>query len=678
MGHRPVLAIGHALRLIGLLLLAKAAWAADYAVLAQGQPSGHLKVAAGANGRLEVDYSFRDNGRGPDIRESFTLDPRGMPVAYASEGKSTFGAVIRETYTLADGRARWKSPADEGDVPAGEAFAFLPLEGTLAYQAAVIRWLLSRPDGAAPTILGQMLRAERIERARVGEGSGAVDLVLVALTGATAHPWFFWFRDDPALTFFSFGWPGFAVIEAGHEALAVGLVERMVAASDRRLQALGRRLARPIPGATLIRSVRWFDAPAAVMRGPSDVWLFDGRIGAVTAPGALQAKPDRTIDGSGRTLLPGLWDMHAHMWAGECLVHLAAGVTHVRDPANQNDHLLRLIGQVDRSELECPGIVPMGFIEGASPFAARNGFVVDRLEAGLDAVDWYAARGFRSIKLYNSIRPEWVKPLAARAHGHGLRVAGHVPAFMRAEQAVRDGYDEITHINQAMLNFVVRPGDDTRTLTRFERIGADAHRVSVQSASARAFLKLLRARNTTVDPTAVAFEAMFTQTQGQPDPSLAAVADQLPVLMQRGIRSASMDLSGARLTTFRASYRRLLDLIGAMHRSGITLVPGTDGTSGIGLHRELELYVQAGITAPEVLRIATWNAARVAGEADRRGRVARGMAADLVLLEGDPSTNISDIRRAGLVIRGTQAFRPAEVYEALGFRPAVPGITWKE
>lgn len=681
MGHRPVAFRRRALNFLATLCCAAAlpAAAAEYVVLVQDKPSGHLKVDTAADGQLKVDYSYRDNGRGPDLRETVRLDARGLPRAYQGDGKTDFGGLVDETFTQADGRVRWKSHADEGDEPAGDDLVFLPLEPTMAYEAAVARFLLSQPEGRAPTIRGLKLHAERVLRESLpGPDGRPVPLVLVSITGGDPFPQFMWLRDDAGLALFGYGWPGFAVVEKGFEPMAPALVERVMKASDERIFALGRRLARPMPGTTLIRAVRWFDAPAAVMRGPSDVWLFGGRIGAVTAPGALKAKADRTIDGAGRTLLPGLWDSHGHMWAGDCLPNLAAGVTGVRDPANQNDFILRLRDRVERGELKCPTLVPMGFIEGESKFSARNGFVVSTLEAALEAVDWYAARGFRSLKLYNSIKPEWVKPVAAHAHALGLRVAGHVPAFMLAEQAIRDGYDEITHVNQAMLNFVTRPGDDPRTLMRFERIGSDALHVSMASPEARRFLRLVHDKGTWFDPTAVAFEAMFTQAQGQPNPSLVAVKDHLPVLWQRGLGAAEMDLSGPRLATFRQSYRRLLELVGAMHKAGATLVAGTDSSAGVGLHRELELYVQAGIPPLRALQAATWNGARAAGEDATRGRIARGMAADLLLVEGDPSRRISDIRRGVLVIHGGEAFRPSELYEALGFKPFEPGATWQD
>ena len=106
----------------------------------------------------------------------------------------------------------------------------------------------------------------------------------------------------------------------------------------------------------------------------------------------------------------------------------------------RREEILRLQRRTARGELAGPAIHIAGFIEGKSAYSSRNGFVVDSVEAGLAAVDWYAARGFRSIKLYSSVKPAWVKPIAARAHAQGMHVSGHVPAFMRAEEAVRAGY----------------------------------------------------------------------------------------------------------------------------------------------------------------------------------------------------------------------------------------------
>ena len=663
------------LSVLGLLLVtALAASAAEFVVLIQDQPAGHLKVQLGSDGAIEADFSYRDNGRGPDMRERVRVDPRGVPVSYQVTGRSTYGAEIKESYRREGGRAIWASRVDQGDETAPEDFVFVPLESSPAYYDAVVRFLLSQPGASAPTIGGTRLVAEKaVKLSLPGPDGSPVALALVVVTGGDANPWYYWVRDDGSHAFFALTWPGWAVIEKGFEALTRPLTERQRQAVDERLVDLRRKLAQPLDGLTLIRSVRWFDAPVARMRGPADVWLFDGRIAEIVAPGSIAAKPDRVIDGSGRSLLPGLWDMHAHMFPGAGLMHLAGGVTDVRDPGNQNDNLLRTMARTDRGEIAGPSIFPSGFIEGKSAFSSRNGFVVDSLQAGLDAVDWYATRGFHAIKIYNSMKPEWVKPLAERAHARGLRVTGHVPAFMRAEDVVRAGYDELTHINQVMLNFVMRQGDDTRTLVRFERVGTDSAALDLKSPKARAFIKLLRDRGTVVDATAGTFEAMFTQEQGQANPSFADVAEHLPVLWRRGLRAAEMDLEGARLKTFRGSYQRMLEMIVSLHRAGITLVAGTDSLAGLGLHRELALYVQAGIPAPEVLRIGTFNGARVAGQGGSRGRIERGYVANLVLVDGDPSLRIEDLRKASLVIQGRVAYAPDTLYQAMGFKPFVAG-----
>ena len=138
--------------------------ATDYVVLVQDQPAGHLKTSAGAGGLVEVDFSWRDNGRGPDVKESFTVDARGLPRTYELVGKNTFGAAMKESFRIEGGRAKWESRADSGDEAVGEDFVFMPLDGSFAYFDAVVRFLLARPDAAAPTIGGLTLRVERALR----------------------------------------------------------------------------------------------------------------------------------------------------------------------------------------------------------------------------------------------------------------------------------------------------------------------------------------------------------------------------------------------------------------------------------------------------------------------------------------------------------------------------------
>jgi imidazolonepropionase-like amidohydrolase len=128
-------------------------------------------------------------------------------------------------------------------------------------------------------------------------------------------------------------------------------------------------------------------------------------------------------------------------------------------------------------------------------------------------------------------------------------------------------------------------------------------------------------------------------------------------------------VTDANVARYKASYDKMLEMIGRLHRAGVPLVAGTDTTAGLGLHRELELYVKAGIPAPEVLRIATWNGAKVTRTLDRLGSVTPGKLADLILVEGDPTANISDIRRIGLVMKEGVIYYPSEVFPAVGVKP---------
>ena len=655
--------------------LAAPAWAArsDYVITIQGARGGAMTLDADAGtGEVQVDFSYRDNGRGPDLKEAFQLDAAQRVLTYKVSGQSTFGGSIGEEFAFADGRVRWTSPSDKGDEAAPEGSLFVPLESSPAYTAQLLRALLARPGLKAPAAAGATLVAERLAAMSVDGPAGAVPVALYAITGGDNTPWYLWLRDDPSQALFAVVYPGWFLAPPGFEAAAERLLERQRQAQDERLRAIRQRTAQPLPGLTLVKNVRWFDSRAAVMRGPADVYVHDGRIGLITAPGAVQAAPQQTIDGTGRTLLPGLFDMHAHINDDDALMHLAGGVTTVRDMGGHNDAVWRLKGRIDGGEVAGPHVVPAGFIEGQSPFSARLGIVAADLQAGLLAVDWYAARGYHQIKLYNSIKPAWVQPLAARAHQHGMRVAGHVPAFMRAEEAVRAGYDELTHINQLMLNFFVTPQQDTRTLLRFTLVGDEARRVALQGKAARDFIALLRQRGTTVDPTLATFEAMFVQRDGERHPWLTDIADHLPVLWRRGLLKSEMSPTPEQAARYRPSYQRMVEFVGAMYRAGVPLVAGTDSIAGLSLHRELDLYVKAGIPPLQVLKIATFNGARTAGVGASTGAIERGMAADLLLVDGNPEHQVGDVRKASLVIQGHVAYAPAQLYEALGMRGFAP------
>jgi amidohydrolase family protein len=208
---------------------------------------------------------------------------------------------------------------------------------------------------------------------------------------------------------------------------------------------------------------------------------------------------------------------------------------------------------------------------------------------------------------------------------------------------------------------------------------SDAAGVDLASDSAKAFFRLLVARGTVVDPTVAGFEPSYTQLQGQENPAFRKVASHMPPTMQRSWRTNSMDVNAENVARFRASYAKLLELTRRMYDEGIPLVAGTDDIAGFTLHRELEVYAQAGIEPAKALQIATRNGAKYTQLADVVDSVAVGKLADLILVDGDPTRDIAAVRDVSLVMSGAVTYYAAEIYEALGiesFRPP-PTVTVK-
>lgn len=658
------------------LLFATAAQAQTYTVLCVKTPCGQLKVSE-APGRMDVDYSYRNNGRGPDQKEVLEFAPDGAWMGYRTEGVSTYGARIDESFERkADGRVLWRSPVDSGERPgAAREALYLPVQASPAWTARLAQSLLAAKTPRTEALPVGRLSIERVHKLNLP--GQAYEIGLYAIAGLDLEPTYLWLREDSHALFAQVypGWGG--TLLQGFEAELDRLSDVQKTAQLTRLQRLARELPQPLPGLTVIEGVRWFDSQAAQLRGPSDVYLLDGRIAMIAKPGSLKnAAPAQRIAGRGRTLLPGFVDMHSHLGASDLLLNLASGVTAVRDVGNSNAELAELRGRVERGDVLGPRIAANGFIEGKSPFSSQADFVPDNLEDALAAIDWYAAHGYRQLKLYNSIHPEWVKPMVAHARELGLRTGGHVPAFMTARQAVEAGFDEVHHINQITLNFLVGKGDDTRTLLRFNLVGDKAADLKLNDQRTRDFIALLKKKGTVVDPTMTAFEAQYTQRQGQPNPSYAMVAANLPAVMQRGLLSAEVDMDDAKAKRWGASWKVMMDLLRRMHVAGIPLVAGTDATPGFALQRELELYVQAGIPAAQALKIATWNGARYSDRLNEIGSIERGKRADLLLIDGDPVADIRAIRRVALVLQGrnneTQALSPAALYQSMGILPFVP------
>lgn len=656
-----------------LLALALAApSAARYEFLSGGRVTGSLVRTEGPGRTTRVEYAYVENGRGPRLVETVRLDAAGGVASHEVTGTSMFGSKVDERFTREGRRAGWKTTADEGTREVAGPAVYLPLAATSESVALAVRAALAG-KGRVPLLPEGELRVERVRTLEVRGAGGPRRVTLHALTGLGYAPQYLWLDARGRLfADLEISSPPFGLVAEGYAAEAPRLVRARRQAEAALLERLAGRARHRLDVPLAIRDVAIFDPVAGTLGERSTVYVFRGRVSAVFPAAEAVPAGVAVVDGAGGTLLPGLVDMHTHESPWNAALQIAGGVTTVRDVGNSDGELLELEDAATSGRWLGPRIWRACFIEGESPFAARgSGQIAATLEEGLAWVDRHARSGCRGVKLYNSIRPEWMAPLAGRARARGLRVSGHVPAFTRARDAILAGYQEIHHVNQLLLNFVAKEGEDSRTLARFTTVAERAKDLDLDGPDFQAFVALMKERGVAHDPTLAVFEDMFTQAPGDLSRTFGPVADHLPATVRRRLRMTEMEADPATREAYRASFRKALEVVARLDRAGVTLVPGTDNVAGFTLHREYELWAQAGIPPARVLQLATLGAARHLGLDREIGRVAPGFSADLVLVEGDPTKDVSALRRIALVVKQGDVFFPSEIYPALGVAPFV-------
>ncbi len=652
---------------------ANAAETIRYAIFVpSGAKAGEQVVVHDDDGWTRVRFIYKDNGRGPELDERFRLADDGTYATYDVEGSSTFGGPVDEHFSRSGKRAQWHSTSERGNATVTEPALYVPMNGSFEQATVALRMLAKREDQRVSLLPGGTLTERQLDAVEINGDSRSQRVALFALTGTDFTPAFFWItRGDRPRLVAAIARGNFALIEEGWESSRTLLEERQGAAETALLNELAVQLRHPLTGTTVIRNARIFDSENATLGAASDVYVLRGRITAVRPAGAAAAAVDNEIDAEGRVLLPGLFDMHGHLdrWSGG--LHLAAGVTTVRDLGNDNTTLQQMLDEIAAGKLLAPQVVPAGFLEGESPYSARNGFVVSDLAGAKHAIDWYAEHGYPQLKIYNSFPPALVPETVAYAHAAGMRVSGHVPALMRAQGVVEQGFDEIQHINQVLLNFYVTPTTDTRTLERFYLPAQKTADLNFDSQPVQDFIALLRDKRVVIDPTLATFD-FLKQRDGELSAVYAAVAANLPINVQRSMRSGGFDIpDDATARLYQKSYAKMVEFVGRLYRAGVPIVAGTDSLAGFTLQRELELYVQAGLTPAQVLQIATRDAALYSRTSNDRGSITPGKLADLILVDGDPTTDISAIRNVVCVITQGVLISPSEVDRALGIKPFV-------
>jgi len=664
----------------GLALSAASSWAqvpadqlarppADarrYVIMSTAGKHGEASEWTAPDGTRWARASLVLRGQVWEIDEAVKLGSDGMVERYTARGISPQGD-IGETFAVAGGKAEWKSPIDKGSAAYNEPAIYYPAgPGSLTFEHLVER-LIAAPDHSLALLPGGRAKIEPLTKARIGTGASARTVIGYAVTGITNSSIPVWATEDGKF-FASIGF--LSTIPVGYEGAQPALEKAQDEALAARSPALARRFLKTPSGPVAFTDVRAFVDGSRFAEGQTVV-VDKGRIVAV-GPAASTRPPAgaRLIDGKGKTLVPGLWDAHMHFGddsTGPML--LAQGITSARDPGNVTALTLARRERRGKGDLLSPRVYASTLIDGKGPNTAQVADVATSQEEAIALVRRAKANGMTGVKFYGTFNPAWLPAAAAEAHKLGLHVHGHVPAGMRTLDAIEAGYDEVTHIYfmmmQAMPDEVVAVSNG---IQRFQGPGRYAKDVDLEGEAIRTLIATMVRHKTAADPTLVVAEGLFVPENGDLSPAYAPFVGTLPPATERGFRQGGFAVpAGVTRADWRASYRKLAGLVGAMHKAGVPIVAGTDG-SGLELVRELELYVgDAGFTPAEALAAATIVPARLVGADGETGSIAVGKAADLVLVDGDPSKRIGDLRHTRLVMMNGKPMDADELRAAGGF-----------
>lgn len=396
---------------------------------------------------------------------------------------------------------------------------------------------------------------------------------------------------------------------------------------------------RDAPPPLTIRNVRLIDGTGAAPRGPVDIRIEDGRIakiaGAATdgrGQDTTDGSSERGIDGSGLTVLPGLIDMHTHMFHYGMRAYLGTGVTTVRDVGFESHLIASRWEGVRSGRLVGPRIVYSGeFLDGpGGPWMGNFVVTVNTPEQVRAEVERLADFGAGWIKTYVQIPPELRLVAIDAAHSQGLPTTQH-----EIFPAVAHGADGKEHV---------------RTSWKED------------------FQTILTSSDAWVVPTLETGSGSFVYMRDHPEVwNRSEVTGLLPEYVRSSFRSAVDGADSERVAKMRERHAEQIAMTRRLRKGGARIALGTDPTNpfvlfGVGVHWELEHMVESGYSPIQAIHLATGAAARALGLNDELGTVAPGKFADLLLVEGDPAQDVRDVRRIRWVVFNGELLRPDALY----------------
>ncbi len=658
-----------------------AAQAAD--VLEQGkfvlhkfeQPIGeetYQITADGDNLAAKIDFKFTDRGTEVPLSATFHAGPDLSPKSFVIKGKTSRHSSIDEDVEVFPNqiRIRDRDQWTEAKVPA----QFFTIAG---YAPATLQMLLLRywATHNMPTDLATLPSGHVKITARGkdfisvnGKGEALQRYTVEGLIWGRETLWLNEHRDLVAAITTDAEFDHFEAVLDSYESHLGTFVSRAGADGMAALADIGQGIAGSqagagsgtlaLVGATLVDGTGRRALPDAA------VVIRKGRIVAV-GPESEVKIPRRAevVDAHGKTILPGLWDMHAHFEQVEWgPIYLAAGATTVRDCGNEFEFITAVRDAIAAGRGLGPRILAAGIVDGSGPRAigvAR----VDTPEQARQWVDRYHQAGFQQMKIYSSVKLDEVKAVADEAHRLGMTVTGHVPNGLNAYQVIEAGQDQINHIPY-IRNIMLPPLPEPSSVGAVLKAEAALDFNSLEAQKAIAFLK---EHHTVIDPTLAIFE-LATASTAKPtasfEPDVNRVAPELAAqLTDVGPPRPDADVR-------EKSFEKMVALVGVLHHAGITIVAGTDqAVPGFSLYREMELYVQGGLTPLEAIQAATIVPARVMGMDKELGTVEAGKRADLIVLGANPLDDIHNIRKVESVITNGRMYKCAELWQSVGFKP---------
>ena len=631
-----------------------------YDVIFRESKAGVYKKWQEGSGSYGYYYTYTDRGRGPVLSEQITLDNNGFIKSQSVSGVNYLKDSVYEHFEVNGNLAQWTNSAGKDQGEFSSDALYFRYDGTPASYEILAQGLINvenkcvelYPKGSVtlmqkyPIILGDSITTQ-----------------LLMIKGLDMNPVYLWLTEQALIGKIT---GNLHIIRTDFQDYRKEMKVIQDSLENEYLFQLATDLSQEIDD-LIIKNVNIFTVEATLKRN-QDVWVHKDKIRAIvpSTQSTEYGNDARIIDGTGKTLMPGMFDMHTHNTKFRGALHLAGGITSVRDLAN-NKQVKALSHQFNSNQIIGPRIVTFcGIIDGPGPFANQRN-VVENLNEGLAEIQAYKDLGYQQIKLYSSIKPEWVKPMADKAHQLGMRVSGHIPAYMTASQAIDAGYNEIQHMNMLFLNFM-SDTIDTRTPLRFTMVANHGAKLDLSSSAYLTFVKQLKAHQILIDPTLSIFENMFVATKGKPSPTYEMIVDRLPLMNQRSYYKGGLPKPVDESNRYDLAHERMLDVVYDLYKKGVAIVPGTDGLPGFLYHRELELFVKAGIPIHEVLKMATINAAEITGVADAYGSIEVGKQADLILISGNPLERISDIRNVLWTTQGGYMYESEALYASMGIK----------